>query len=132
MVTEPQCRRSTRQSIQARLPEHHTHRQTDQNRAGCKRQHVVQFLHGFADRELRHGISRDDDDDALRREGGSAPQRRLLRLRHRRRQFCHRPPIRLRLRRWGAEPPMEDHTTPRRPHTVREHQDQRMPVQQTP
>ena len=66
MGTQPTDHRGTRQSIQARLPEHHTDGQTHQTRAGCKREHVVELLYGFADCELCHGVSRDDDDDPLR------------------------------------------------------------------
>ena len=71
-----------------------------------------------------------------RRQGGCAPQRRQLRsigslggyAPTGKRWRNHRP----RNCRWGAEPPMEDHATTRRPHTVREHQNQRMSIYQTP
>jgi len=61
-------RRRAGPRIQTRVSEHHTDGQTHQNRAGCKRQHVVRILRRFSDRELRHRLGRDDDDDALRRE----------------------------------------------------------------
>ena len=129
MVAQPQHHRSTRQSIQARLPEHHTDGQAHQNRAGCKRQHVVGLLHRFARCELRHRFRCNDDDDAVRRE--SAPPQTRLRCHHRHRQLCPRPPIHSSRRptaRGSHE--MEDHATTRRTHIVRAHRDQAMPIPQ--
>ena len=65
MDAQPSSPDSTRQGIQACFPEHHTDGQTHQNRAGCKRQHVVRILRRFSDRELRHRLGRDDDDDSM-------------------------------------------------------------------
>ena len=122
MGTQPQHHRSTRQSIQARLPEHHTYGQAHQNRAGCKRQHVIGILYGFARCELRHRFRCNDDDDAVRRE--SAPPQT-------RRQLCPRPPIPSRRRPTARRShEMEDHATTRRPHTIRAHRDQAMPIHQ--
>ena len=122
MVAQPQHHRSTRQSIQARLPEHHTHGQAHQNRAGCKRQHVVGLLHRFARCELRHRFRCNDDDDALRRESAPPQTRRLL---------CPRPPIHSSRRPTARRShEMEDHATTRRTHTVRAHRDQAMPIPQ--
>lgn len=129
MVAQPQHHRSTRQSIQARLPEHHTNGQAHQNRTGCKRQHVVGLLHRFSHRELRHSLSRNDDDDAVRRE--SAPPQTRHRCHHRHRQLCPRPPIHSRRRPTARRSDeMEDHPTTRRPHTVRAYRDQAMSIPQ--
>ena len=114
-------RRRTGPRIQTRISEHHTDGQTHQNRAGCKRQHVVRILRRFSDRELRHRLGRDDDDDAVRREGGSAGRSPGGSQSSGAGVVGGRTP-----------PPMEDHAITRRTNLIREYQDQRMPVHQAP
>ena len=113
-------RRRTGPRIQTRISEHHTDGQTHQNRAGCKRQHVVRILRGFSDRELCHRLGRDDDDDVM---GGTAGGRSPGRSQS---SGASDAPTGRRT------PPMEDHAITGRTNLIREYQDQRMPVHQAP